>query len=276
MRKTNTLRACRSLFRIRLAECLQYRIASLSRASIGVFWALIDIVILTVFYTYADNHAAGTNGLSLSQAVTYIWVAQLMVPLYASGIDSTIRTQITNGDVGVELCRPLGLYEHWYAKTAAGVLGDFITRGFFFVLIGVLLPGSLRFGGPASLAGFAVFLASGISAFILSTSLAMLVTMLRLNITWGDGPMHAVLLVAGLLSGTYLPLQLWPDAWQRFLYLQPFAGLIDIPVRFYVGAMAPSEGAFAVGLQLLWAAAFIAAGKAIMRRKTRTLIIQGG
>ena len=36
-----------------------------------------------------------------------------------------------------------------------------------------------------------------------------------------------------VLSGNLLPLALLPDTWQAVLVLQPFAGLLDIPVRLY-------------------------------------------
>lgn len=53
-----TLKPCLALFRLRLAEALQYRLAALSGASISVFWAFLEIFVYTVFYAYGDNRAA--------------------------------------------------------------------------------------------------------------------------------------------------------------------------------------------------------------------------
>ena len=85
-----------------------------------------------------------------------------------------------------------------------------------------------------------------------------------------------LLLASGVLSGGYLPLQLWPDAMQKVLLYQPFAGYLDIPVRLYVGSMAAEQGITAVLMQLGWTAAFVLAGNALMGRKLKTMIIQGG
>ena len=60
------LRACVALFKIRLAEQLQYRAAAFANSTIGVFWGIMQIVMLTVFYTYGD---ASTAAISLPQAV---------------------------------------------------------------------------------------------------------------------------------------------------------------------------------------------------------------
>jgi ABC-2 type transport system permease protein len=78
------------------------------------------------------------------------------------------------------------------------------------------------------------------------------------------------------LSGGYLPLQLWPGFLQRFLLVQPFAGYLDIPLRLYIGTLHPDQAVWAIGLQLLWTAVFVVAGKALMAKQLRTIIVQGG
>lgn len=276
MRRQSKWRACLSLFRIRFMETLQYRIAALSGASISVFYALIEVIVYTVFFTYADSRAGGVNGLTLAQTVSYIWIGQLLFPLQGNGVDGEILRQIINGDVGIELCRPLDLYAHWFAKSAAGKLGGFWLRAAVIMAVGILIPGAMGLSAPASFAGCCMFLLTAIGAFLFGTAFGMLLTALRLNITWGEGPTNMLALLGGVLSGAYLPLQLWPDAVQRFLLLQPFAGALDIPGRLYVGSMAPADGMAAFLLQLFWIAAFIAIGRMIIGRKLRTLIVQGG
>ena len=57
-----TLKAGLSLFRIRAIEGLQYRLAALSGATVSTFWALIEVVILIVFFKYGNNTAGSING----------------------------------------------------------------------------------------------------------------------------------------------------------------------------------------------------------------------
>ena len=113
-------------------------------------------------------------------------------------------------------------------------------------------------------------------AFLLCTSYGMLVCAVRLNITWGEGPTYIILLLGGVLSGGYLPLQLWPDFMQRFLLVQPFAGYLDLPLRLYLGTLSPRDGVWAVSLQLMWTVVFMAAGKLLMQRRLKNIVIQGG
>jgi ABC-2 type transport system permease protein len=170
----------------------------------------------------------------------------------------------------------MDLYLHWFSKTAASRLIPLMWRGSFTILAGLLMPVSFRLSPPASLDSFLWMLLSLFSAFLLCTSYGMLVCAVRLNITWGEGPTYIIMLVGGVLSGGYLPLQLWPKFLQGFLLIQPFAGYLDIPLRLYLGTLLPQQGIWAVGLQLMWTAVFIAAGRYLMAARLKNIVIQGG
>lgn len=114
------------------------------------------------------------------------------------------------------------------------------------------------------------------SAFLLCTAYTMFICTVRLNITLGEGPAYILMLIGSILSGAYLPLQLWPDVMQKFLLYQPFAGYLDIPLRLYIGTMSTDSGLFAISLQLCWTVVFIAAGKVLMSFRLKNLIVQGG
>lgn len=271
-----TAKACLSLFRIRFAENLQYRFSNLAGVAIGVFWAIIEALVISVFYTHADRALPSINGMTLPMAISYIWIAQAIHAVVGMGIDGETNQQIERGDIGIELCRPLDLYAHWYAKLVAGRLGGFWLRGPLTIICGLLMPVGMRLSGPASLPGLLLFALSLASAVLLSSAYSMLMTGIRLRITWGMGPVHILFLVSQVLSGAFLPLQLWPDSLQRILLLQPFAGYTDIPLRLYIGAIAPSAGMAAIGLQLLWTLVFIVGGKLLMRHQLKSLIVQGG
>lgn len=273
----STLRACASLFRIKLAEGLQYRVAGLAGATTSLFWCLIEITVYSVFYTYAANREAGPlSGLDLQQVITYCWLAQFLFIMQPMNLDSEILNKINNGDVGIELCRPLDLYSHWFAKIAATRITPLLWRGIPMLAVGVIMPGTYGMGHPASLAGLIAALVSVFGAFLLCTSFGMLICSIRLNVSWGNGPAYMILLVGSILSGAYLPLQLWPDSMQRFLLIQPFAGYLDIPVRLYIGTLSPSGAFGSIGLQILWSLFFILTGKQLMAVRLKNIVVQGG
>jgi len=275
-----TLKAGLSLFRIRVAEGLQYRIAAFSGATVSIFWSIIEIVVLIVFYTYGNKASGNINGLTLVQGISYIWLAQFMVGFMASGVDGDLMKKITSGDVGVELCRPLDLYWHWFARTAAGKVAGVSIRGSLTLICGAVLSligfGSIGLGLPHTLINFILFLISIFNALLFSTAYSMFITAIRLGITWGDGPIHLISIGGMILSGSYLPLQLWPDFMQSFLRMQPFAGYLDTPARLYVGSVPIETGLISMAFQIFWIAAFIIFGRTIMKRRIKSVVVQGG
>ena len=278
-----TLKAGVSLFKIRTAEGLQYRMAALSGATISIFWALIEIVILTVFFEYGESAAVNGSigGLTLSRGVSYIWIAQMMVGLMLmSAVDGDLMVKITSGDIGVELCRPLDLYWHWYARTAAGKATVVGMRGVLVIIFGAVLPlagfNSIGLGPPQSPLHFLLFILSFFGAFFFGAAFGMFLTAVRMGISWGDGPINIIFVFAGVLSGGYLPLQLWPDFMQTFLRFQPFAASIDTPARLYVGSIGISDGLVSMAFQAVWIIVFTVLGKIIMKNKIRNIVVQGG
>lgn len=278
--KTNfipNLRACISLFKIKTAESVTYRMAGIAGASTSVFFALIEITVYIIFYTYSNNKTAGiTAGISLKQVVTYTWLAQLFIFMQPMNIDSDILDKITSGDVGIELCRPLDLYFHWFSKIAASRITPMLWRGSITIVAGILMPGAYHMSLPASIIGFLLMLFSIFSAFLICTSYGMLTCVVRLNVPWGNGPTYMMMLIGGILSGGYLPLQLWPKFMQHFLLLQPFAGYLDIPVRFYIGTLKPSNALIPMATQLMWVVLFIILGRLLMASRLKNIVVQGG
>jgi ABC-2 type transport system permease protein len=264
-----------SLLRIRTLDALQYRMSALSGASVGILWGLIEITVFIVFYKYADNRSAAM-ALSLKQTVTYTWLSEAFLRMLTLGQDNDLYAKITNGDVGVELCRPLDLYTYWFFQTAAGKIGSTWWIAIITVVVGIILPGNYHMSGPASPLFFLLFCISLLSAFLLCNAFVMLMTAVEIGVAWGAGPSNMILHAAAVYSGTYLPLQLWPNFMQKFLYIQPFAGCSDLPLRLFVGSTRLSEAAATIGLQLGWTALFIIAGRLIMRHKLKNIVVQGG
>lgn len=272
------LKACKSILRIQIASMLQYRAAAWARMSTFAFYGFVHVVLILIFYQYGMNAQAGEQaGMSAAQAVSYTWLVQIIACIFPlMGTDSAVRGKIVNGDVGIELCRPLDLYAHWFSRAMATRIAPFLLSLVPVTALAVLLPAPYNLQAPASVEGLLAMLLCLGTGLLLSCAVICLSYCLLLNLRWGDGPVNIMLIVTDVLSGSILPLQLWPDWAQSFLYLQPFAGLADIPLRLYVGTMAPGMVWQAAGVQLVWIALFIALGRALMARSVRNIIIQGG
>ncbi len=272
------MRASISILRIQLVSTLQFRAAAWAKMSTFVFYGFVHVVLMLIFYRYGVNTSAGAQaGMTAVQAVSYTWLLQIIASLFpVMGSDSEIRNKIINGDVGVELCRPLDLYAHWFSRALAAKLSPFLMGLVPITVVAMLLPAPYNLQPPDSAAGLLAMLLCLCTGLFLSGSIICLTYGLMLNLKWGDGPVNIFLVITDVLSGSYLPLQLWPGWAQGILAWQPFAGLADLPLRFYVGTMDPGQVWQVAGLQLLWTAVFILIGKLLMGRSLRRVVIQGG
>ena len=79
-----------------------------------------------------------------------------------------------------------------------------------------------------------------------------------------------------VFSGMIIPVPLFPEWAQRILDFLPFRGLVDTPIRLYLGHIPPSQLWSVLGHQLLWVLAFVALGRWLLARGVRRLVVQGG
>jgi ABC-2 type transport system permease protein len=108
-----------------------------------------------------------------------------------------------------------------------------------------------------------IALSSAVSTILDVISVA---TLSDRGVNLGLGPLVIV------LSGSLVPLPLFPDWLQPMLALQPFAGLVDTPFRIYAGHLSGAAALAALARQAVWTLILVALGRLLMAR----LQVQGG
>jgi ABC-2 type transport system permease protein len=84
------------------------------------------------------------------------------------------------------------------------------------------------------------------------------------------------MVTSNVLCGLVVPVAFFPD-WLRVLaYATPFPEMLQTPVNIAVERVSGVDALVAVGIQLAWAVAMLAAGVLVLRRGTRRLVVQGG
>lgn len=271
-------RAGFSILRMHMKARMQFRGAYWAHVLTMSFAGFVYSLIVLVFYKYGMRSSAGAeSGLTPSQAVSYVWLVHICVHLLPGmGLDADAREKIRSGDVGLELCRPLDLYAYWFVRGIAQRVGPFVLHMLPIMLIAFLMPHPFRLQPPASLMGLLACVVSLMLGVFLSCAIMGLTYVVLMKVSWGDGPIYAMAAVTDLLSGANLPLQLWPASLQRLLFFQPFAGIMDIPFRLYLGVLPPTKVLHVAIVQLAWGMLFISLGWWLMQKRLRSLVIQGG
>ncbi len=258
-----------ALIGARFRVLLQYRAAAAAGIGTQLFFGLIRVMIFQAFY----RSSAHPQPMSYVDIVTYIWLGQAMLGLLPWNLDSDVQNMLRSGNVSYELVRPLDLYWHWYCRAFAMRVAPTLLRSVPVIALAMLFLGMQT---PPSLASGLGWLLTTCGAVVLNCAFMMLVTVSLFWTLTGEGIQRAVLPLVYVFSGMLLPLAFWPAWMQPLLHFLPFRGMMDLPFRVYLGQVAPLQAVPEFGIQLLWTAAFIVAGRTLLARGTRRLVAQGG
>ncbi|NEA22436.1 MULTISPECIES: ABC-2 family transporter protein [Actinomadura] len=212
------------------------------------------------------------GGYDAADAVTFCFITQALIgPVQIfGGMDLTER--IRNGDVAIDLHRPVGLQGWWLADDLGRAAGSLLLRAAPPLLAGALVF-PFRAPAPANLAAFAV-------AVVLAVTVGFgLRYLVALGMFWlhDDRGLQAVTLVMSLFfSGMILPLVVFPGRLGDAALALPWAAQIQVPADVFLGRHTGAGILGALAFQAAWAAALLAAGALLTRAARRKLVVHGG
>lgn len=253
----------------RMRTLLQYRAAALAGLVTQLFWGGIRVMVFTAFY----QSSTAAQPMSLPNTISYLWLIQALLLLLPFRLDPELRAMMRDGSIAYELARPTDLYWLWYARAIAQRFAPALLRAVPLLLIAWAFLGLRLPPSPGAALAFVVSLAG---AVLLSAAISTLMTITMLWTISGEGLWRLLSILTMFLSGSYVPLPLFPEWAQPFLAAQPFRGVMDTPFRFYVGHI-PTHGLLAgLAHQLVWTAAFVLIGRLVLARGVSRLVVQGG
>ncbi|MES2343627.1 MAG: ABC transporter permease [Pseudomonadota bacterium] len=259
---------------------MQYRAAALAGFFTQCWFGAVHVMVLAAFYLGAPE-AAAASPISLSQAVTYTWLAQGLLAVMPWVGDPEIADGVRSGSISYDRLRPVDAYALWYVRAAGWMTARLAPRVALMILAaGIVLPligqGQWAWRPPASLSAALLFAVSETLAIALACSIIMLINIVvvaTLNARGVNILMQPLVIV---FTGNLLPLALYPDALRVFLFVQPFAGTLDIPNRIYFGALSGQMAWAGIGLQLFWITTLVTLGRWWLGRVMARLEVQGG
>jgi ABC-2 type transport system permease protein len=265
-----------AIFSARFRMMMQYRAAAIAGLWTQIFFGLVMIMTYESFYGSTKQ----TQPISFAQIVSYVWLGQALLALLPWNVDSEVRAMVRSGAVAYELCRPVDLYSLWFMRAMAWRTAPTILRAVPMTLLAMFALPLLGLGEwrlrPPSAAGGLGFAGAMVCALLLSCAIG---TLMNISLMWtvsGDGVVILLTALVSLLSGMIIPLPLFPDWAQPLLRALPFAGLVDLPYRVYLGNIAPSGLPSVLLRQLLWTGALVLVGRWLLARGMRKIVVQGG
>jgi ABC-2 type transport system permease protein len=232
---------------------------------------LLRLYIMKSVWTalYAQNVAPA--GVPLDAILTYTAVALLMSIILEIDGTRLIQTRVREGTIATDLMKPINLVLFFFSD---GV-GQTLLHALLIVpsLILALFIVHIDVPSPATLGAFAVsFVLGYVVNFLLNFTMnavafwTLETFAIQLMVRW----------VSDLLGGQIVPLIFFPAALQQIVLALPFAAIYSTPLLIYLGNIPPAQYASALGLQMLWIAAFAGVSAVIWRAAQRHIVIQGG
>lgn len=262
-----------SFFRVRFSMGLQYRTAAIAGMTTQFAWGFMEILVFRAFYA-AD---AAAFPMSFEATASYIWLQQAFLAVFAAWLlDPEIFDCIVNGNVAYELCRPVRIYDMWFARSMASRLSKVVLRCFPIILVALLLPSPYGMGLPPSFGHFVLFLVTLVLSFLVAVAFYMWIYVLTFYTISPMGLRIMVGSVVEFFSGGGIPLPFFPDRVRRVLELLPFASMQNVPLRVYSGSMTGVQMRDAIALQIFWLAVLVVLGRAMCRMAERRVTLQGG
>lgn len=266
--------------RLTFIDRLTYRL----RYVVGVMNYVIYMAVQYFLWSAVYSSSPGTDPtigtFRFAEIVQYFAVGWIIRVSYYNNIDRELSDRVTQGDVALDLLRPMSLLERYYGEA----VGEALFRiGFMGLPTALVLFPLFGIAGP-DLSGDTGTVAARTGAFVLSVVLAFHVFFL-VNFLVGamavffekiQGLIWAKFTLLQFLSGLLVPFDLFPEWARSVLGVLPFRGMAYGPLRIYLGRATGVEAAKELGLQLLWVLALYAAAHTLWSACRRRLIVQGG
>lgn len=261
-----------AFFKMSFLTRIQYRTAAIAGAATQLVFGIMLVLVMQAFFASSD----APQPMSLSQAITYIWLGQAFLAALPSSLDREITDSVHTGKVAYELTRPIDLYTMWFMRTLAHRTAPALLRSVpQFIITIFLLPKDMRMTLP-EMPAFASWIAAFIFAVILSTAITNFLQAIVLYTVQADGIMRFLPTLVTFMSGLIVPLKFFPEWAQTFMRYQPFAGIQDLPNQVFCGSLPPESILWIIPLQILWIIVFAIIGRALMHTSIKRISVAGG
>ncbi|MGH9223572.1 MAG: ABC transporter permease [Acidimicrobiales bacterium] len=242
-----------------------YRGATFAGVVIGTVFGFLRAYVLLAVYRSRST----IGSFDAMDAVTFTFVSQGLLPTVGMWGRLELSDRIRSGDVATDLYRPLHFSSYWLAQDLGRFAYEGLARGIPPLAIGALVF-PLRF--PASPFTWALFLLAVVLAEVVSFGLRFLVALVGFWLIDNRGFIQFAGFVTQFFGGVIVPLSFFPGGLEQVARLLPFQAVIQLPVELFLGR----QGAGALAVQALWAAALMVAGNAFALRAVRKVVVQGG
>lgn len=242
------------------------------------FWgtilsSILQVVILYYIWNaiYAGNDVI--NGMEKGQMITYIILTRVLVTIFSYGINLFISDLILNGDISIELLRPIDFQLSMFSRR----LGDFLIQslavGLPLLFISILLFG---FVAPQSISIGFLFIISTFLAMVISFLVEYFAGLMTFYTTNGWGIQNLKIFIISFLSGSLVPLSFLPQKIKLIFDVLPFKNMAYTPAAIYLGIVRGQEAYMSIVMQIAWIIFLVVISRMSYNSLIKKITVNGG
>lgn len=234
---------------------------------------VIALVIMVAFWTAVYENQETLSGLALADTLNYIILAQIFIPLVHS--TSTIYffgDLMRQGQMGVELLRPIDFQAATYVRNIASVLVELVTQLPLTVVAWLLFQFQLP-TDPLIWLAFLLSLILGNAVLFFFDWILGCMAFYSTEV-WGLSVMRFG--IATFFSGSLVPLAMMPLWLQNTAVILPFAHALYVPVSLLSGLTPLADMPRIWAIQLVYLLGLGLLSRWIFKVSVRRVTVQGG
>ncbi|MEA4833079.1 MAG: ABC-2 family transporter protein [Oscillospiraceae bacterium] len=257
------------MIKIKILLALNYRYE--------VLFSLISKLLLlcaSVFFWKAAYHNLNTvSAVNENQMIVYSVFSIILSSLFSMSVEGNIRSRVRKGNIAVDYIKPIEIFKMYFCED----LGNSVTA-FLQTVIPVLAVSALFIVKPlpASPLNFLLFL---ISACFSYGILWLMSAMFGLLYFWfiDIGPLGSIKdYIILILSGSFIPVWLYPQQIQSVLKFLPFIYTYQHPLSIYIGKISLTQALYGMLIQVIWIFAFLLLFSFLKNKVEKNILVQGG
>jgi ABC-2 type transport system permease protein len=213
------------------------------------------------------------KGLTFNQTFLYITVASALIVMLKTWTDWEISYQITQGSIIMSLIKPINFQWMMVSQSAGFSLMNMLSVSVPSILFLIFV-----FRIPINVGvGFAFFPFALVLSFLLNAAFDYIIglTSFYTESIWGISTTKEIVIT--FLSGAIIPIQFFPETFQKILGFLPFQALYHLPLMMltepdqnlsvYLGML---------GIQVFWVVVMMVLARLFYKRAILVLRVSGG
>ena len=250
------------IYAILLAELKKTR-QFMAKFYLNILFIIIGLSLqLASFYIFFNTQNQINTEL-WNDIILYLALASLIRHPLSIGTIPEFAPSISNGLFVKYLIRPINVFYNISAQEFGASLSALLQVIPFIVLLSIFNNHRMPILLPINIL-LAIILANQIKISFYSISI----------MTIGLSSAKALLQgFASFLSGSLIPLILWPQNIAKIMYLSPFALILDAPIRIFLNKASPKNITL---YQILWITFFVILNKLLFKKTMKYYQSLGG